>query len=49
MVFTTQAIGPAAMALRTDIRDSWIANICSDIYICNNIRDFVQYKEIKPL
>ena len=38
MVFTTQAIGPAAMALRTDIRDSWIANICSDIYIYNNIR-----------
>ena len=48
MVFATQAIGPAAMASGTNIKDSWIADICSNIYICNDIRDFVQYEEIEP-
>jgi len=37
------------MALGTNIKDSWIANSCLNIYIGNDIRKFVQYKEIKPL
>src|SRR5882757_6309821 len=49
MVFTTQAIGLAAIALGTNIKDSWIADICSNIHICNDIRDFLQYEEIEPL
>jgi len=41
MVFATQAIGLAAIALGTNIKDSWIADICLNIHICNDIRDFV--------
>ena len=48
MVFAMPAIGPTAMASGTNIKDSWIANICLNIYIYNDIRDFVQYKKIKP-
>jgi len=49
MVFATQTIRPAVIALGTNIKDSWIADIYSNIYIYNDIRDFVQYEEIKPL
>jgi hypothetical protein len=37
------------MASGTNIKDSWIANSCSNIYIGNDIRKFVQYEEIKPI
>jgi hypothetical protein len=47
-IFATQVIGPAAIALGTNIKDSWIADSCSNIHICNNIRRFVQYEEIEP-
>jgi len=36
------------MALGTNIKDSWIADSCLNIHICNDIKKFVQYKEIKP-
>ena len=49
MVFTTPAIGPTAMASGTNIKDSWIADSCSNIHICNDIKKFVQYEEIEPL
>jgi hypothetical protein len=48
-IFATQVIGPAAMASGTNIKDSWIADSCSNIHICNDIRKFVQYEEIKPI
>ena len=48
-IFAIKAIRPAAMALGMNIKDSWIADSCSNIYIGNNIRKFVQYEEIKPL
>ena len=48
MVFATPAIGPTAMTLKINIKDSWIADICSSIYIGNNIKKFEQYKEIEP-
>ena len=49
-IFATKAIGPlsAAMASGTNIKDSWIADSCLNIHICNNIRRFVQYEEIEP-
>ena len=48
-LFATQAIGPAAMASGTNIKDSWIADSCSNIHIGNDISKFVQYEEIEPL
>ncbi len=36
------------LALETNIKDSWIADTGSNIHICNDIRKFVQYEEIKP-
>ena len=48
-IFATQAIGPAAMASGTNIKDSWIADSCSNIHIGNDISKFVQYEEIEPL
>ena len=48
-IFITQAIGPAAMASGTSIKDFWIADSCSNIHICNDIKKFMQYKEIEPL
>ena len=48
-IFATKAIRPAAMASGTNIKDSWIADICSNIHICNDIKKFVQYEEIEPL
>ena len=47
-IFATQAIGPAAMASGTSIKDSWIADSCSNIHIGNDIKKFVQYEEIEP-
>jgi hypothetical protein len=48
-IFTTKAIRPvAAMASGTDIKDSWIADSRLNIHIGNNIKKFVQYKEIEP-
>jgi hypothetical protein len=48
-IFTIKAIRPAAaMASETDIKDSWIADSHLNIHIGNNIKKFVQYKEIKP-
>jgi hypothetical protein len=50
LIFTIKAIRPAAaMASGIDIKDSWIADSHLDIYIGNNIKKFVQYKEIEPL
>ena len=43
-----QAIKPAAMALEINIKDSWIADSCSNIHIGNDIKKFVQYEEIEP-
>ena len=37
------------MASGTNIKDSWIADSCSNIHIYNNIRRFVQYEEIEPI
>ena len=48
-IFATQVIGPVAMASGTNIKDSWIADSCSNIHICNDIRRFVQYEEIEPI
>ena len=48
-IFATQAIGPTATALGTNIKDSWMADSCSNIHICNDIRRFVEYEEIEPL
>ena len=48
-IFTMQAIGLVATALGTSIKDFWIADSCSNIHIYNNIKKFIQYKEIKPL
>ena len=48
-IFATKAIGPAATtASGTDIKDSWIADSCLNIHIGNDIKKFVQYKEIEP-
>src|SRR6266567_9645538 len=49
LIFAIQAIGPAAMASGMNIKDSWIADSCLNIYICNDIRRFVQYEEIEPI
>jgi hypothetical protein len=35
------------MASGTNIKDSWIADSCSNIHICNDIKKFVQYEEIE--
>jgi len=43
-----QAIKPASIALGMNIKDSWIANSYSNIYIGNDIKKFLQYKEIQP-
>jgi hypothetical protein len=48
-IFATQVIGLATMASGINIKDSWIANSCLNIYIGNNIRKFVQYEEIEPI
>jgi len=37
------------MASGMNIKDSWIADSCLNIYICNDIRRFVQYEEIEPI
>jgi len=36
------------MASEINIKDSWIADSCSNIHIGNDIRKFVQYNEIEP-
>ena len=48
LIFAIKAIRPATMASGINIKDSWIADSCSDIHIGNNIKKFVQYKEIEP-
>ena len=49
LIFITKAIRLAATtALGTNIKDFWIADSCLDIYIGNNIKKFIQYKEIEP-
>jgi hypothetical protein len=47
-IFAIKANRPVAMASGIDIKDSWIADSCLNIYIGNDIKKFVQYKEIEP-
>jgi hypothetical protein len=48
LIFAIKANRPVAIASGIDIKDSWIANSCLNIYIGNNIKKFMQYKEIEP-
>ena len=47
-IFAIKATRPAATASGTNIKDSWIADSCLDIHIGNDIKTFMQYKEIEP-
>jgi hypothetical protein len=47
-IFVIKANRPAVIALGMNIKDSWIADSRLNIYIGNDIKKFVQYKEIEP-